>query len=1361
MSTPNEVELLIRAKNEASKTLKGLAGELDALVESQKALASSSELAQKSQKELADQARELLKITDDLNKLQGKIDGYKKQQTAVDDLNQRLSTLVERQAKAKAEIEATEKPTKKLQTEYAKLGRDIERTQASISKGGEKLTQLGVALEQVGLSAKDLADSEARIAAQQARVSAAIDTTREAAGRLVDAQREVVEVEAKRLAGSKEVAAEIKRRAADEEAAIKRRIIAQERYNAIAGFDAGGKQGNARASADAFVAQFNRDDQAALTAEIKRRAAVEEDAARKQIERQRALTDEADRRRQKLAESVTVFRALIENEDREAALAEATSRRQAEKTEVLRRQVEIQQRITAQAERQARLQQAVETFSKGSANQFDTPTEKAERLARAQKLRAEADLRVIEINRRADEIERRLNETRKQSAGAIDKATGAQRRQNEALQNGFELQRSALSLYQRVRGQLLALAGAYVGVFGAINLVQKSIEDVNTKAGVQNRLLVVTGNDAAAAAKEYEYLRKESERLGTNFVSLANGYSKFAIAAKGANVSAEETRYIFEAFAETSKVFRLNTDETAGVFRALEQILSKSKVQAEELRGQLGDRLSGAFNVLATAIGKTPAELDKLLESGKVSSDFLLLFAREYKNIVADQLPAATKTLDSNIQRLGNGLFDLRVAFLEGPFREELEKLIARFTAFVKSDDGRTFARNLSSAFAAAGKALLFLADNAKTVGITLGIVFGAKALSGVITFVQAIAAAGGGIAVLSKALGVGGLVTAVRGAGVALAALLSGPLGILIGLAATGIVIAIKFKFDRDAKEQAQKQLDEAITGSLSLVETLSSAKTKEVLDPAIEEAQKARDALALTLADLDRKIAASEKSLASQRARGEGGTMIARDQAAALPALQDNAADLRTQIAALDKSITDAQAKAAKLPGVAEDGVNAALAGSNALKNGLEAQFKALEEAADALKIPDKDADKAAKKAAAAAKALAALQLRLKEQFAEQAAGIGKDIAEAEEKSFERTTALIDAASDEKIRELNVLRDALVKAKLPEFSAQIDALIGKVNEARNRAKQTAANDFNEKDLVAAEREVNRLLERRRALVRSIADANGAGLKVSTETLDQLRAQLATLDPQIDASIEKALALAESIGGEEGAETKQRVIEIRTEVEHLREELLNAAGQNLADRLLAGFRTVAESIGGLLRGVRSFGDVFRSVGAAAKQFFSQLLIDIGLAIARATLLQLALATLRATGAAAGDGSTLGSIISIIGKLHSGGPAGSGTPTLVDPRWFKNATRYHNGGVVGLRADEVPAVLQKDEYVMSKGDPRNPLNGGSSGSPQNIQVANYIDSESVTQAGLAAPSGTKAILNIVRANRSAFKQVLA
>ena len=75
---------------------------------------------------------------------------------------------------------------------------------------------------------------------------------------------------------------------------------------------------------------------------------------------------------------------------------------------------------------------------------------------------------------------------------------------------------------------------------------------------------------------------------------------------------------------QASTYFNLSADDTNGIMLALTQMMSKGKIQAEELRGQLGERLPGALSMMARSLGVTTSELDKLMEQGKLLSNEVL-----------------------------------------------------------------------------------------------------------------------------------------------------------------------------------------------------------------------------------------------------------------------------------------------------------------------------------------------------------------------------------------------------------------------------------------------------------------------------------------------------------------------------------------------------------------------------------------------------------------------------------------------------------------------------------------------------------------------------------------------------------------
>jgi hypothetical protein len=112
--------------------------------------------------------------------------------------------------------------------------------------------------------------------------------------------------------------------------------------------------------------------------------------------------------------------------------------------------------------------------------------------------------------------------------------------------------------------------------------------------------------------------------------------------------------------------------------------------------------------------------------------------------------------------------------------------------------------------------------------------------------------------------------------------------------------------------------------------------------------------------------------------------------------------------------------------------------------------------------------------------------------------------------------------------------------------------------------------------------------------------------------------------------------------------------------------------------------------------------------------------------------------------------------------MHDGGVAGSDVTfrRSVAPEWFTNAMRYHGGGIAGLRPDEVPAILQRGEEVLTASDARHRANGGAGAAPVNVRNVNLFDPADMLEKALVTRRGERVVLNIVQNNPGAFKAAL-
>lgn len=97
--------------------------------------------------------------------------------------------------------------------------------------------------------------------------------------------------------------------------------------------------------------------------------------------------------------------------------------------------------------------------------------------------------------------------------------------------------------------------------------------------------------------ESFEEFTRVSLRYGLSLEHIARPLARFKIASEGTAASGLKFREMMEDVAAISSKFALTQDAIAGMTKALEQMMSKGTVQAEEFRQQLGDRLPAAARV--------------------------------------------------------------------------------------------------------------------------------------------------------------------------------------------------------------------------------------------------------------------------------------------------------------------------------------------------------------------------------------------------------------------------------------------------------------------------------------------------------------------------------------------------------------------------------------------------------------------------------------------------------------------------------------------------------------------------------------------------------------------------------------------
>ncbi|EPR4036558.1 tape measure protein [Escherichia coli] len=219
--------------------------------------------------------------------------------------------------------------------------------------------------------------------------------------------------------------------------------------------------------------------------------------------------------------------------------------------------------------------------------------------------------------------------------------------------------------FNNLASNAIKLSGAFYSVMGALN-AYKAIMNAGLKRDSAQRVAKFVLGDKASEAEVF--IRNLADKTGLNISEGLSSYAKFAAGAQG-SMSQDETQQLFGNATAMSRLMGLSNDELNGILKAFEQMASKGKIQAEELRGQLGDRMAGAFKLFAEALGMTATELDKAMKDGKIlSSDTLPKVAKQMGLMIdkAGGWAEVAKSTQTALGKLANNWDDTLVRVFSG-----------------------------------------------------------------------------------------------------------------------------------------------------------------------------------------------------------------------------------------------------------------------------------------------------------------------------------------------------------------------------------------------------------------------------------------------------------------------------------------------------------------------------------------------------------------------------------------------------------------------------------------------------------------------------------------------------------------------
>lgn len=270
----------------------------------------------------------------------------------------------------------------------------------------------------------------------------------------------------------------------------------------------------------------------------------------------------------------------------------------------------------------------------------------------------------------------RLEQQATEAAGALKQTSQAATQAADSLQKTSQATGAASSNLDRLVSRLgdfgrsvgsFAIAQAGVSSLQAALQTALGLAQASVQAAVQTQSLSATfkvlEGSSAAANQTMTFLRATADRLGVNFSNLATGFRTVSAAARGTTLEGQQIRDVFTAMAEAGRVLGLSSHDLNGILLAIGQTISKGTVQAEELRGQIGERLPSAFNIAARAMGVTTQKLGEMMEAGELqATTFWPKFADQIKQELGGGVDEASKSAGAALERFNNSMQDLQIA---------------------------------------------------------------------------------------------------------------------------------------------------------------------------------------------------------------------------------------------------------------------------------------------------------------------------------------------------------------------------------------------------------------------------------------------------------------------------------------------------------------------------------------------------------------------------------------------------------------------------------------------------------------------------------------------------------------------------
>ena len=227
----------------------------------------------------------------------------------------------------------------------------------------------------------------------------------------------------------------------------------------------------------------------------------------------------------------------------------------------------------------------------------------------------------------------------------------------------------------KVKGNSFVTAFARIAIVTAgIQAVGSALRSVtNTVDAFVRRTKEVEGftlalSNAGLEQAEVNRVFKQAETtanaLGAPLAQVEKTYKRMIPALQAVGTSSADSDKFIEQISARTQTLGLNTEQSGRLLEAFAQVLSKGKLQAEELNQQISE-LDGAFRVqFAEALGVSTQALNDLISNSKITADVFVQTVNKMAN-GADLLKKRIKDGTATIQQFQNQIGNIDTKNIE------------------------------------------------------------------------------------------------------------------------------------------------------------------------------------------------------------------------------------------------------------------------------------------------------------------------------------------------------------------------------------------------------------------------------------------------------------------------------------------------------------------------------------------------------------------------------------------------------------------------------------------------------------------------------------------------------------------------